>query len=766
MLYSYDIFDTVLTRRTANPHGIFAIMQDKLKSSKDDIPTEVRENFYELRIQGERLARYSYCKGNCEEITLAQIYQTMNTTRMLTDSMVEELIGLECETEIENIIPVPVIVKKIQEHLKKKEDVIFISDMYLDKEVVYQLLEKADEQFRNIPLYLSSDIGKTKRSGKLFQFIQEEWQVSFCDWQHTGDNSISDISVPEKLGIRVNQVPNRKLLPLEKAILENDEDDVSFQLLVGISKNARILNELKGIESVGTSLGGFILGSYIKWILNDALGRGIKKLYFIARDGYVLKKIADTFIEKMGYNISTKYLYGSRKAWRMAAQISEDMDVLKLYHSSTPEFLRDLKSVADIFEITFFELSEFLPKGLGANYRLSRLDTDVLFKYLDEYKEFKIYLAKKNKEKRKMVLAYLGQEIDLQEREIAFVEVGGTGYTQKCLENILSDIYDGHMSTYFFQLYSIQEGQDNFFNFIPDGLYIKDAIEPLCRAPHGQTLGYVQKSGHIEPILEGQLDLTFFENNYEKYIKGLSDYENVYMDLYKEIFFDHTNRKLVRKCWDYYTHVRDEQILDFIGEVPFEVTGMENKKSTYAPKLDQREIKDIFCTYKTEPVSWHYKGASLNMSILRMSDEDRDLMEKYQKKTQLVMVQKNNHNGETTYGYDTFIRIPAGRYPKGTKIVIYGAGMFGKAFYYHEKRVQEYQIALWVDRQYLKYEKQGYPVVCPDRLSDTEYDIVLFAVLDENVKNSIKKGLLQMCIPEEKMDWISPKELVEGYSHE
>lgn len=130
------------------------------------------------------------------------------------------------------------------------------------------------------------------------------------------------------------------------------------------------------------------------------------------------------------------------------------------------------------------------------------------------------------------------------------------------------------------------------------------------------------------------------------------------------------------------------------------------------------------------------------------------------------MEQNNNHGGENIYGYDTFIRIPARRYPVGSKIVIYGAGMFGKAFYYHAKQAREYQIVLWVDKQYTKYEKQGHPVMCPDRLSDTEYDIVLFAVLDERMKDSIKKDLLQMYIPEEKMDWISPKELVEGYSHE
>lgn len=59
----------------------------------------------------------------------------------------------------------------------------------------------------------------------------------------------------------------------------------------------------------------------------------------------------------------------------------------------------------------------------------------------------------------------------------------------------MKNIYTGKISTYFFQLYEISEDVSHFLNYIPDELYMKDSIEPLCRAPHGQTLGYVKKMG-------------------------------------------------------------------------------------------------------------------------------------------------------------------------------------------------------------------------------------------------------------------------------
>ena len=48
--YSYDIFDTILTRKTANPEGIFSLMQNKLKNFGNYYPVEVRKNFFELFI--------------------------------------------------------------------------------------------------------------------------------------------------------------------------------------------------------------------------------------------------------------------------------------------------------------------------------------------------------------------------------------------------------------------------------------------------------------------------------------------------------------------------------------------------------------------------------------------------------------------------------------------------------------------------------------------------------------------------------------------
>ncbi|NJN20657.1 MAG: hypothetical protein HC812_04995 [Leptolyngbya sp. RL_3_1] len=56
------------------------------------------------------------------------------------------------------------------------------------------------------------------------------------------------------------------------------------------------------------------LTSYVAWVLQDAQARGLKRLYFVARDGQILLKIAETLGQSMA-TPECHYLYGSRQAW-------------------------------------------------------------------------------------------------------------------------------------------------------------------------------------------------------------------------------------------------------------------------------------------------------------------------------------------------------------------------------------------------------------------------------------------------------------------
>ena len=76
MLYSFDVFDTVITRKTATPQGIWKLMQRELLRERAyvGIPEYVRKNFYDLRIRIERLVRVNNCYNGVDDILLPRIY--------------------------------------------------------------------------------------------------------------------------------------------------------------------------------------------------------------------------------------------------------------------------------------------------------------------------------------------------------------------------------------------------------------------------------------------------------------------------------------------------------------------------------------------------------------------------------------------------------------------------------------------------------------------------------------------------------------------
>jgi hypothetical protein len=81
------------------------------------------------------------------------------------------------------------------------------------------------------------------------------------------------------------------------------------------AKNAR--EEV--IRDVAASVAAPALVSYVLWVLRRAVDLGIKRLYFVSRDGELLLEIASLLVVKLGLQLELRYLYGSRQAWHLPA---------------------------------------------------------------------------------------------------------------------------------------------------------------------------------------------------------------------------------------------------------------------------------------------------------------------------------------------------------------------------------------------------------------------------------------------------------------
>lgn len=103
---------------------------------------------------------------------------------------------------------------------------------------------------------------------------------------------------------------------------------------------------------------------------------------------------------------------------------------------------------------------------------------------------------------------------------------------------------------------------------------------------------------------------------------------------------------------------------------------------------------------------------------------------------------------------------------RNKKIVIYGAGNVGKDIYIQLCKYSDIQIVDWIDKNNDKYNYHYCPVNNVSVLPLLEYDIILIAVLRENVAKSIKNDILSMGCDVRKILWKKVSIISEQYTLE
>lgn len=754
-LYSYDIFDTVITRKVATPHGIFELVQRELIQNEryNFVPKYIRENFFDLRIKSEEYARTHLKKSPNSDISIDDIYYAMNMSSQVELSYLKELIQLEEKIEIDNVLPIKHNIAEIKRLISQGMKVVLISDMYLPKTVISEMLRRTDAALEGLELFVSCECGYTKSSNTLYGFVREIEHVEYDEWEHVGDHPVSDVSNPAKLGIISRPFCGARLLNIEKDYIARKEKDINSQYLIGLSRKCRIDTKMTSAAyNVGSSLGGILLTSYAMYIVDTALAKGIKNLFFIARDGFVIKKLVDVVIAIRNCDIRTKYIYGSRKVWRVPSIDLEEGSLFELFQASASKPIHTIKELAHLFGLTEEEVLSFLPYSNKWKGDFSFVDISLLVRYLEKETNIKSYLMEKNKDRREMVSAYLKEQINGEEGKMAFVEIGGTGYTQKCLEKIMRDFYDDEVMTFYFYLYGKHKYIcDNSYIFLPGEYKCKDAIEPLCRALHGQTISYRRSDNFVEPVFDMHSDVIFEKCKYKEYIAALKDYASNLAKEQKSNDIISTDLEIVNGYWDYFVSTPDDELLNFIGEVPFDTDGLDGDR-VYAPILDAKEIEKI----KREGVSknsWYYNGEwSFNFTLLRMREEDRQ-----------EIVSGGKHIFPTEkYIKDEIVHLPLSTIDKYEKIIVYGAGRFGRQFV-KSIESQGKEIVRWLDKEYIYNQQHGINVSSHKDIPLEGYDCIIVAVVDEKIAREIAVELCNQGVDREKILWFSPKTIIDDW---
>lgn len=102
------------------------------------------------------------------------------------------------------------------------------------------------------------------------------------------------------------------------------------------------------------------------------------------------------------------------------------------------------------------------------------------------------------------------------------------------------------------------------------------------------------------------------------------------------------------------------------------------------------------------------------------------------------------------------ILVPFGGLSKGDKVVLYGAGAVGIHIKDYISSIEGSNIVCWVDRNYEDLQRT-LDVQNPKNIIDYDYDYVIISILRERAVQSVKRDILSLGVPEDKIRWIEQK---------
>lgn len=82
--------------------------------------------------------------------------------------------------------------------------------------------------------------------------------------------------------------------------------------------------------------------------------------------------------------------------------------------------------------------------------------------------------------------------------------------------------------------------------------------------------------------------------------------------------------------------------------------------------------------------------------------------------------------------------------PKGSRIIIYGAGDVGRDYYAQLIKTGYCEIVAWVDRAYDRLEKSDNIIQSPEIIKTKSYDYIVIAIRNIIIRNAVKKYLINM----------------------
>ena len=482
-IISFDIFDTLITRCIYEPDDAFKVLGKLVQDEK----------FIEKRKKAEQQAREKL--GH--DVNLDEIYDEYMLENNLSKEETSILKNNEIKLEKDLLVPRKDMCSLLKELKKKNKKVILVSDMYLTKKVIVDILNNCGYKDLYDALYLSCDINKRKDLKTMWTFLKKIYPKEKI--LHLGDNDLSDVQYPKEFGIDTLKIYSSKELLSECSlypsleVLINDRTS-SDSILLGLIFNNKIFNSpfadlsIDSLENFAYSFHAPIITEFLKFVIDSEKDN----LLFLAREGYYFCKLYKEYcklnkIEEKDYY----YFLASRKATNTATINGED-DVYKLLNNDYNGSIHNF--VSKNFNI---EIKEDYEISLPQDYDKAYV---TIKKYIKE-------IMKSVKSENKCYIKYIKELIpNYKKEELNVIDLGYSGSIQYNLSKLL----DKHINGYYLTNSSsvkkyYSDSKLNFYFDINDDKEFEKIyhysliLEYFLTAPYGQLQRFIETKKGVKP---------------------------------------------------------------------------------------------------------------------------------------------------------------------------------------------------------------------------------------------------------------------------
>jgi len=594
-VYSFDVFDTLLRRRIDPPELVKQLVAEHISEllARSGTPVSPKEiSTHRTRVE-EALWRKAESGGRdadyCLDDVMAETLKAIKAEHVLGS---EQIVNYEIGLEKIAAQPMPGALEVLSYLKSIGKRVICISDSYLSANQMSSILEHHGFLQYIDKLYVSSDVGKRKSTGRLFQYVIEKEDKRIV---HIGDNHDSDYIMPKKLGIKAlwfhSRSEQRRKSKLKTLLDSKNKMDYVNTI---IRSPDRYKSEL---QRVGYEVLGPALTVFVHNVAEQARKDNIEALFFVARDGYAMKKIYEALQSNIYAESGLppcRYMCLGRLPVRLASLHELTYAKIMEVYAYIARFPGRSVTLGDILGSYGLERGSFINVAkqceMDLNEPIVNPAQDERLHKLLESNELKKIVRRKSAEARELLRDYLAGIGFMGKKKVAVVDANAEGLTQSILDMIFSDdISYPAVRRYYFNLLTLNvksrtgtnldlsrvtgvvsdsrrdsENEQRPFRLM--GMF----IELFAHPNHGVTVGYRTVNGKTIPVFrktpqESEYPLT------SQGLNGILSYAHDYGVYYRM------------------HNYRCEQLLE-------DMKGNIKQWVVHPPKRDAKVLKDFFLT--------------------------------------------------------------------------------------------------------------------------------------------------------------------------